>query len=141
MSSDICLEAKPISREIQLQNSLEDTGIGIQDNKSPYQIKQVVEGYNPAIAIWGESQVPTNNEIELIQELAKKEIENFPQSIDLSAKDFCTTTLYKISNDNWTYKEMVRMPGSDYWPEVKAPLIDICKQISPSFKAVSSNMQ
>ena len=135
MNNDVCLEIKPISRETQLQNSLENTGIGIQDSKFPNQIKQVVEGYNPAIAIWGESQIPTEEEIKLIQELSKIEIENFPQKNDLSAKNFCTTTLYKVGDNNWTYKEMVRMTGSDYWPEKKAPLIDICKQISPFFDA------
>ena len=78
MSINVCLEMNPISREIELQNTLKNTGIGFQNSnensKSPYQIKQVLEGYNPAIAIWGESQIPTDEEIELIQKLAKKEI-------------------------------------------------------------------
>ena len=144
MSINVCLEMNPISREIELQNTLKNTGIGFQnsnkDSEYPYQIKQIVEGYNPAIAIWGESQIPTDEEIELIQSLAKKEIEFFPQKNDLSAKGFCTTTLYKIGDNNWTYKGMARMPDSDYWPEAKAPLIDICKEISPLFNATKSDV-
>lgn len=121
---------KPTPREIELQNVLKDSGIAIHQSGFAYDINTLLsDDYRPAIAIWGQSQIPTKDEIEKIKLFAEAFISDFESTKDLSAIGISTHTLFKKDNGNWTFRNMTWQIGPTWYP-IEGSLDSIGEHIS-----------
>ena len=76
-------------RELELRASLEGTGVAVHTEEHPWgpEAESPHPDFLPVVALWGESEVPTVDEISRLRELARIQIERGLQSGQLQASD------------------------------------------------------
>lgn len=120
----------PTPREIELRKRLADTGIAVHRgglNYDPMGIDSLV----PVVAIWLESELPTDEEIKTIRTVAQKKINRFfnPSAVEgLAVRGANMITLFKRVDGTWTFRRMTWQDGPTWYPkpgtleEIKAKL-------------------
>jgi hypothetical protein len=117
--------------EIELENSLKDSDIAIHIGGFTHHDTLGLmfdESYRPAVAIWGQSKIPNETEVETMVDLAKTILSSFGRTKNLSAVGINTITLFKKDEDKWTYRRLTWNEGPIWHPQ-EEPLTDIKSRI------------
>lgn len=112
----------PTPREIELQSKLADTGIAVHSGGLRYDpiLWMGIDPLTPVVAIWGESKIPTDEEIEAIKTIAQRKIDRFfhlSEVKGLSARGANMITLFKKEDDTWTFRRMTWQIGPTWYPK------------------------